>query len=138
MQCFYIGDDRVLFCSIMRVRKLTVNPQYSYSFYNMFFLIYTTYTRGVFRTQSSMHDGAFLRTQFTAVNYFCQKAPFYIFDWVLNTPLYSHTSFYNYLAQMFCSYKFIENLKKTVLKIIAKYIGTRLRWRRRNLLKGLL
>ena len=51
--------------------------------------VYMIYSdiRGVFRTQSNIFDGAFLRRQFTAANSICNKVPSQMFDWVLNTPL---------------------------------------------------
>ena len=41
--------------------------------------------RGIFRTQSSIWSGKFLTKLLTAS--FCKKAPSYMCDWVLNTPL---------------------------------------------------
>ena len=45
--------------------------------------------RGVFRNQSNICGGALRENskQLQAVNSFCKKAPFEIFDWVLNTML---------------------------------------------------
>ena len=47
--------------------------------------------RGVFRTQSNIYDGSFLAVVNKIVAFMCEhfseKAPLYIFDWVLNTPL---------------------------------------------------
>ena len=43
--------------------------------------------RGVFRTQSNIQDGAFLRKQLTLI-IFIRNLHLKCFDWVLNTPLF--------------------------------------------------
>ena len=43
-------------------------------------------SRAVFRTHSSINDGAFLQKQLIASSYFCRKLH-HMFDLVLNTPL---------------------------------------------------
>ena len=52
-------------------------------------LLIFSFLGGLFRTQSNICNGAFLRKQLTAFNRYLssQKAPSEMFNWVLNTPL---------------------------------------------------
>ena len=43
-------------------------------------------SKGVFRTQLYIQDGAFIETVHGFM-YFCKKVPFYMFDWGQNMPL---------------------------------------------------
>ena len=51
--------------------------------------IYWVVFGGLFRTQSNIHNGVFCESSWRhlAVNYFCKRAPSWMFDWVLNRPM---------------------------------------------------
>ena len=58
---------------------------------------------GVFRTQSDIRNGVFFaKKRLLADNYFCKKALWYIFDWVLNTTLYAHFILRNFSRSQNC------------------------------------
>ena len=72
----------------IKIFEINSSSQETFSKYNRHPVVFNpfVYSKGVFRTQSNINDRDFLRK---SVNYFCKKAPSYMLDWVLNTPLYS-------------------------------------------------
>ena len=77
----------------IKIFEINSSSQETFSKYNRHPVVFNpfVYSKGVFRTQSNINDRDFLRK---SVNYFCKKAPSYMLDWVLNTPLYSVKNFW--------------------------------------------
>ena len=92
------------------------------------------HSKGVFRTQSNIYDGAFCENieRLLVVNYFCKKGPLQMFDWGLNTPLHNISNFLSLktmLTNKYFNSKTILNLVlsafKTLFNISAKMTSGR-------------